>query len=238
MIQRALASAGLSPDQIDVVEGHGTGTPLGDPIEAEALITAYGTARPAGRPLWLAYKSNTGHPQAASGVVGVIKMVQAIVHGKLPASLHSAEPSPLVNWRAGGVSLLADTIPWPETGQPRRAGVSSFGASGTKVHLILTEPADPGAPARAGAARAPGPVAATGLVPWVLAGQTPAALREQASRLRAGLAALPGYDPVDVGWSLATRRTHFEHRAIALSADGEELLAALAAIERGAATPG
>jgi acyl transferase domain-containing protein/acyl carrier protein len=245
VIQRALTSAGLSPDQIDVVEGHGTGTPLGDPIEAQALLTAYGASRPAGQPLWLGtYKSNAGHPQAASGVVGVIKMVQAIHHGQLPASLHSADPSPLVNWSAGGVSLLTCTIPWPETGRPRRAAVSSFGASGTKVHLILTQPsdqpaahgglADGAAPPSAGpAAAGSGVVASTGLVPWVLTGRSEAALREQASRLLARLADLPGYQAVDVGWSLATRRTLFEHRAVMLAADGEELLAALDAVQRG-----
>ncbi|GAA4473749.1 hypothetical protein GCM10023170_095380 [Phytohabitans houttuyneae] len=219
VIRQALADARLTPDRVDVVEAHGTGTTLGDPIEAQALLATYGQDRPTDRPLWLgSVKSNIGHTQAAAGAAGVIKMVMAMRHGLLPASLHVGAPTPHVDWDSGAVRLLTEATPWPGEHGPRRAGVSSFGISGTNCHVILEQAPQP--PAE------PPPPRAAGPVPWVLGARTPAALRAQAERLAGWV---DGADPVDVGWSLVTTRSAFEHRAVVL--DGTAGLAALAAGE-------
>ncbi|HEV3290804.1 MAG TPA: type I polyketide synthase, partial [Streptosporangiaceae bacterium] len=227
VIRAALASAGLSTDQVDVVEGHGTGTRLGDPIEAQALLATYGQDRPEGRPLWLgSVKSNIGHTQAAAGVAGIIKMVAAMARGVVPATLHVDAPSSQVDWDAGAVRLAAGAMPWPQTGQPRRAGVSSFGFSGTNAHVILEQAPASGADG-AGGGR-PGRVLP--VVPWVVSARTADGLAAQAGRLAQWLASHPDLDPHDVGWSLASTRSALEHRAVITGADREELLAGLASV--------
>ncbi|MFD8123853.1 type I polyketide synthase, partial [Streptomyces albidoflavus] len=238
VIRQALNNAGVPAAEVDAVEAHGTGTTLGDPIEAQALLATYGQERPAdGRPLWLgSIKSNIGHAAAASGVGGVIKMVQAMRHGVLPRTLHADTPSSKVDWSAGEVRLLTEAQEWPETGdRPRRAAVSSFGVSGTNAHVILESvegqptPADP-------------PTAGLPVVPWVLSAKSPEALAGQAERLLA--LAADGTSPVDVGWSLVSTRASFDHRAVVTGDDREALLRALvegrsaAGVVRGSVTAG
>ncbi|WP_425564653.1 type I polyketide synthase, partial [Saccharopolyspora halophila] len=230
VIRQALANARISADQVDAVEGHGTGTTLGDPIEAQALLGTYGANRPADRPLWLgSLKSNIGHAQAAAGVGAVIKMVLALRNGVLPSTLHVDEPSARVDWDSGGVRLLRESVPWPETERPRRAGVSSFGISGTNAHVILEQ-----APAEETADEEPEPVPAP-VLPWVLSGRTADALHDRARDL---LSHVDGTDPLDVGFSLHSSRAVFEHRAVVVGTGAAELAAGLDALARGAEAPG
>ncbi|MBB5953875.1 thioester reductase-like protein [Saccharothrix tamanrassetensis] len=259
-IRAALADAGLRPSEVDAVEAHGTGTRLGDPIEAQALLATYGQGRPAGRPLLLgSLKSNIGHAQAAAGIAGLVKMVQAIRHAHLPRTLHLDEPSPFVDWSSGDIALLAEARDWPETGAPRRGAVSAFGASGTNAHVILEQappeadavPVGRATPAVVGTAPAGGagpaltdagrPLSdvdsgravrpAPAAVPWVLSGRSPAALRAQAARLAEALSA--DADPYDVAHSLATTRAALDHRAVVVGSDRAALVAGLAAVAEG-----
>ncbi|MGC0373862.1 acyl transferase domain-containing protein [Streptomyces sp. SAI-229] len=233
VIRRALAAAGLTYTDVDVVEAHGTGTTLGDPIEAQALLATYGQDRPADRPLWLgSLKSNIGHAQAAAGAAGVIKMVMALRHGVLPRTLHVDEPTPKVDWSAGAVRLLTENRDWPAAGRPRRAGVSSFGVSGTNAHVILEQaPADETeqAPEVAWPAH--------GLLPWVVSGKSPAALRAQAVRLLAFAEADPRLDMGSAGRALTAARTAFEHRAVIVADSRDELLRGLKLLSQDESAP-
>ncbi|HEV7775100.1 MAG TPA: SDR family NAD(P)-dependent oxidoreductase, partial [Conexibacter sp.] len=227
VIRQALANARLSAADVDAVEGHGTGTTLGDPIEAQALLATYGQERSNG-PLHLgSLKSNIGHTQAAAGVAGVIKMVQALRHERLPRSLHCEEPSPHVDWSEGAVELLREPVEWPSGERLRRAGVSSFGISGTNAHLILEE-----AP-RADASAAAGGVVPTGALPFVVSASGAGALGPQAGRLAAFLDAYPDAAPADVATALATRRAALSHRAVVVAGELGELAAALRSLEGG-----
>ncbi|HKN56152.1 MAG TPA: acyltransferase domain-containing protein, partial [Amycolatopsis sp.] len=140
-------------------------------------------------------------------------------HGVLPPTLHADEPSPHVDWASGAVSLLTDTRPWPSSGRPRRAGVSSFGISGTNAHLVVEEP--PASPVLADRDEPPS------LVPWLLSARSREALRDQAARLLSYVDS-ERPDPRDVGFSLHTTRTAFDHRAAIVGGDPREGLRALA----------
>ena len=226
VINQALSSAGLTSADVDVLEGHGTGTTLGDPIEAHAVISTYGQNRT--RPLLFgSVKSNIGHTQAAAGVTGVIKMVLAMRHGTVPRTLHAEERSPHIDWSDGVVELATEQHEWPDTGRPRRAAVSSFGISGTNAHVIIEqlEPvAEPAA--REGEHR-------EFTVPVVLSARTPTAVRDQAGRLAAFVAERPGLPVADVAFSMATGRSRFKTGAVVTAGDRDALLAGLRSVAAG-----
>ncbi len=232
VIRAALSDAGLSPSEVDVVEGHGTGTRLGDPIEAQALIATYGRDRAADRPLLLgSVKSNFGHAMAAAGVAGVVKVVEAMRRGVVPATLNVGNPTSAVDWSDGGVALVAEATPWPVTDRVRRAGVSSFGISGTNAHVLIEQAPEFDAPEAE---------PAHGEMPelvWPVSGRGAEGLAGQAARLKDFVEARPELDPADLGWSLASTRAGLEERAAVVGSGRTELLAGLAALAAGDEAP-
>ncbi|MFE2186583.1 SDR family NAD(P)-dependent oxidoreductase [Streptomyces sp. NPDC059455] len=241
VIRQALANAQLSTAEVDAVDGHGTGTTLGDPIEAQALLATYGQGRPEDRPLWLgSIKSNLGHTQAAAGAASVIKMVMAMRHELLPASLHIDEPTPHADWASGAVRLLTEPVAWPRGERPRRAGVSAFGISGTNAHLILEQAPAPAETPSVATVPTDGDsdgVSAGGVVPWVVSGRGAEALRGQARALAERVATDPEASPTDVGWSLIATRSVFDHRAVIIGEHRDELLTGLNALATGNTHP-
>ncbi|HEY1970053.1 MAG TPA: beta-ketoacyl synthase N-terminal-like domain-containing protein, partial [Pseudonocardia sp.] len=235
VIRTALANAGLRADQVDAVEAHGTGTALGDPIEAQALLATYGQDRPENQPLWLgSVKSNIGHTQTVAGVAGVIKMVLALQHQELPRTLHAEQPSPHVDWTQGDVRLLNEPVAWPANDRPRRAGVSAFGVSGTNAHVIVAEAPREVTRAESGAGGT-GRLAVLGgsVSAWLVSARGGGALAAQAGRLGEFVSARAGLGVADVAWSLATSRSVFEHRAVVVGRERDELLSGLWAVAAG-----
>ncbi|GGS30995.1 type I polyketide synthase [Actinokineospora fastidiosa] len=221
VIADALAAAGLTGADVDLVEGHGTGTPLGDAIEIQAVHATYGADRAGGKPVLLrSVKSQLANTQNASGIAGVIAAVLAMRHGVVPGS--AEPPTDAVTW-SDTVRLLPGATLWPHRDRPRRAAVSSFGFSGTNVHVVLEQPP----PAtRDTPERAP--------LPFVVTGRTPEALTAHARALLAFLDTHHLLSLPDTAATLALGRTHFDHRAVVVAADRVELRAGLAAVAAGA----
>ncbi|MGQ5640569.1 MULTISPECIES: amino acid adenylation domain-containing protein [unclassified Streptomyces] len=233
VVRDALAAARLDPQDIDAVDAHGTGTPLGDPIEAGALAEVFGPGRDPGRPVRLgSAKSNIGHTQAAAGVAGVIKMVLALQHETLPKTLHADEPSPHIAWQDSGLALLREAVAWPRGERVRRAGVSSFGISGTNAHVIVEEaPADEATAENAGAVD-------SGTYPLLLSGHDQQALRAQAARWADWLAGHGDADWRETVRTAALHRAHLEARACVLAEGPAEAADALRALADGTSHPG
>ncbi|MFI1084387.1 SDR family NAD(P)-dependent oxidoreductase [Streptomyces sp. NPDC020939] len=220
LLTRAYRQAGIDPGAVHYVELHGTGTAVGDPVEATALGGALGTAPTRTAPLLVgSVKTNIGHLDTAAGVAGLLKTVLSLQHRELPASLHFTEPNPAIDLDGLNLRVNAAPRPWP-SGGPALAGVSSFGLGGTNCHVVLTEAPPQPAPARP----ASRPTARPEVIPWVLSAKTPGALRAQARRL---LAHAQTHAPLDTGHSLATTRTLFPVRAVVLGRDTAELAAGL-----------
>ncbi|WP_328350165.1 SDR family NAD(P)-dependent oxidoreductase [Mycobacterium sp. NBC_00419] len=214
LIATALARAGLTGADVDYLEAHGTGTPLGDPIEVQAAAAVYGADRDPSRPLLIGTaKTNIGHLESAAGVAGLVKVVLSLQHDLLPPSLHFHDPSPHIPWDSLPVRVVDHATPWHPEGRPRRAGVSAFGFTGTNAHVVIEE-----APATSDAAEPTDEVPAPeqtrepfSVLP--LSARSAPGLMALAQRYTGWLAEHPDVPFADVCFTAGTGRSHFEHRA-------------------------
>lgn len=232
-VRAALERAGVAFDSVDYVEAHGTGTRMGDPAEIAGLREAFGKIGRS-RPLAIgSVKTNVGHLEPAAGIVGFMKAALCLDRAHLVPSLNFRSPNPAIPDFQEDFEVLRAARPWPSVpGRPRRAGVSAFGMGGTNAHVILEQA--PEAPAEPRSAGEDSTCAgASGVLPWVLSARSEPALREQAARLRDLVAADASLSAADVGHSLVSTRSQFEHRAVVLSGGREEALAGLDLVAAG-----
>ena len=220
VIIAAQADAGVSPRSVSYIEAHGTATPLGDPIEVEALTRAFrrgsdGTEETAFCRIGSA-KSNVGHMVSAAGAVGVLKTVLALQHEVLPPTLHFSTPNPQIDFARTPFLVAATRTDWPRTDTPRRAGVSSFGVGGTNAHVVLEE-----APRRPTMASRPGPHLLR------LSARSPGALEVSRRALAAHLSAMPDLALADVAATLRSGRETLQHRACVVARDTAEAVTLL-----------
>lgn len=233
VLENACKSARVDPLEIGYVEAHGTGTSLGDRIEAQALGMVFGRKRPGSGPLMIgSIKPNIGHLEGAAGIAGLIKAVLMVERGSLLPSGGFTEPNPAIPFTELGLRVVDELQEWPVVaGRPRRAGVSSFGFGGTNAHVIVEEAGSVGADTVSGRADVGG--SGGGVVAWVISGKTASALAAQAGRLGRYVRARPALDVVDVGYSLVSTRSVFDHRAVVVGQTRDELLAGLAGVVAG-----
>jgi phthiocerol/phenolphthiocerol synthesis type-I polyketide synthase E len=224
VIALAQAVAGVDPATISFVEGHGSGTPLGDPIEVAALTQAFragtdGLTGPTGFCALGSIKSNVGHLESTAGIAGFIKTTLALEREAIPPNCHFETPNPQLDLANTPFYVPKEVVPWPRDPQsphPRRAGVSSFGMGGTNVHCILEE-----APERepSGSSRA-----------WqllTLSARTPTALEAMTDRLKDWIEAQPEASLGDIAHTLRTGRRTFRHRRVLLARDRDDVLSVL-----------
>lgn len=233
VLENACKSARVDPLEIGYVEAHGTGTSLGDRIEAHALGMVFGRKRPGSGPLMIgSIKPNIGHLEGAAGIAGLIKAVLMVERGSLLPSGGFTEPNPAIPFTELGRRVVDELQEWPVVaGRPRRAGVSSFGFGGTNAHVIVEEAGSVGADTVSGRADVGG--SGGGVVAWVISGKKASALAAQAGRLGRYVRARPALDVVDVGYSLVSTRSVFDHRAVVVGQTRDELLAGLAGVVAG-----
>ncbi|ONI81662.1 type I polyketide synthase [Actinosynnema sp. ALI-1.44] len=229
LLRTAYASAGVDPAEVDYIEAHGTGTLLGDPIEATALGAVLGKGRPANAPLLVgSVKTNLGHLEAAAGITGLIKAVLALANRRIPASLHFTEPNPHIPFDDLRLAVAAEQQPWPNRDRPGRAGVSGFGFGGTNAHVIVEQA--PTAEQQATPLTKPGQ--------FLLGATSVTRLRRAAKQLSDWLTG-PGEhaELSDVEHTLA-RRGSGRSRAVITAGNRSELISGLDALAQATATPG
>jgi len=216
VIAEALAVAEVEPETIGYIEAHGTGTPLGDPIEIAALNQVFRGSNSKGTCAIGSVKTNIGHLDTAAGIAGLIKTVLALQQRQIPPSLHFYEPNPEIDFAAGSFSVNARLSEWQTEETPRRAGVSSFGIGGTNAHVVLEE--------------APPVAAAVPARPWqllVLSAKTPTALERATANLADYLVQNPNLNLADVAYTLQVGRSSFEYRRMVVCRNLDEAVAAL-----------
>ena len=229
VIRAALATGSVAASEIDYIETHGTGTSLGDPIEARALGNVFAQDRDRSHPLAIgSVKTNLGHLESAAGMAGLIKTVLALQHEEIPPSLHFKKPNPHIAWDELPITVAAKPMPWVRGARPRLAGVSSFGFSGTNVHVVLAE-----APARDVAASEQDRPAHV----YSVSAKSETALLEAARRhaqaLRGGCLSLP-----DACYTTNAGRAHFPYRFACMSRSIDELRMQLESFAAGELAPG
>jgi acyl transferase domain-containing protein/acyl-CoA synthetase (AMP-forming)/AMP-acid ligase II/acyl carrier protein len=230
VIRRALGGAGIEPSAVSYVETHGTGTPLGDPIEVDALKAVFSRGRAADQPCWFgSVKANIGHLEAAAGIAGLIKVVLSLRHGELPPHINLKRLNPYIEIDGTPFSIPTVRQSWPASGRPRTAGVSSFGFGGTNAHVLVREAEPVLAPI------AEADIEAAEQLPQVLAlsTKTANALRDLAGAYLAHLEAHPDASIGDVCFFANTGRAHFRHRCCVVAESSAELRGKLAAISKG-----
>ena len=226
-IMKALDNARVGAETIGLLEAHGTGTFVGDPIEVEATSRVYrrDTAQKQYCPLG-AVKANIGHTKAAAGVLGVIKTCMALERGIIPPNIHFERPNPRLDLPATPFYIPTKSARWSDNGHPRRAGVSAFGFGGNNAHVVLEAP--------------PPPLARTsphGPAIVVLSARTPAALDRQIDRLADHLNTHPEVHLEDVAHTLQVGRKPFDHRAAVVASRTAEASSSLSShsVHRGQA---
>jgi phthiocerol/phenolphthiocerol synthesis type-I polyketide synthase C len=231
LLRQALTSAKLTPADIDYIEAHGTGTPLGDPIELDSLSKVFAD-REDRAPLVLgAVKTNLGHLEAAAGIAGFMKTVLAVGHGRIPRNLNFRELTPHASEGVSRLRIATEDMQWPDTGQPRRAGVSSFGVSGTNAHIVIEQASDPVSVRQFGS----GPAVSTLLV----SGKTKQRVAATASVLADWMEG-PGAEVAlaDVAHTLDHHRARHTKFATVAAADRAQAVAGLRALASGDPAPG
>ncbi|WP_394814731.1 amino acid adenylation domain-containing protein [Streptomyces millisiae] len=237
LIERVCAEAGITPGELQYVEAHGTSTPVGDPIEANALARALAVGRAPGARCYVgSVKTNIGHTESAAGIAGLIKTALALKHGVIPPHINLNELNPKIDPDSLPYRIPTELTPWPEHEGPARAGVNSFGFGGTNAHVLLERAPEPVAAEQRAAVAATGP----GYAILPLTARDPAAFPELVSGIRRELAGDNGGPPValeDLGHTLAHRRQHLESRLSVVYNSRAALDEALAAYERGEEHP-
>jgi len=237
MLREACAQAGIRPEEISYIEAHGTGTYVGDPIEANALGVVLSSHRPSGSYCAIgSVKTNIGHLEAGAGIAGLIKTALCLKHGLIPANLHFNKPNPLIDFEGLKLRVQQALGPFPQHEGIAYAGVNSFGFGGTNAHVILSE-----SPLRNRTRKTskPDSTRIARLIP--VSARSPESLQSLAVAYRDSFRLQTNGSPLslsDIGYTLGLHKTHHDHRLSIVAATTDELAEQLDSFVRGDSNPG